>query len=345
MMLQRIAIAIITCFAVVSCKVDFPLDNDQPPVYDINFRYPTDFPAPVYNFENNALSEDGFVLGRKLFYDMRLSRDSTVSCGSCHQQVSAFAHSNHNFSHGIEGQFTKRNSPGLFNLAWHSSFMWDGGINHIEVQPAAPITNAIEMDETLENVVAKISADAGYRQLFANAFGDEEVTTQRMFRAISQFQAMLISDSSKYDAYLRGESTLTPQEANGLALFRQHCESCHAEPLFTDHSFRNNGLPVEPTLNDWGRMGITQNPADSLKFKVPSLRNIGFTYPYMHDGRFATLEEVVDHYRSGIVASPTLDSQLVGGINLTNTERDELILFLGTLNDEAFINDPRFAEP
>jgi cytochrome c peroxidase len=329
-----------------SCSVD-PAIKPVLPADDIEAIVPPGWPQPVYTFENNPLSIEKFRLGRELFYEEKLSADNTIACASCHQNFVAFAHSEHALSHGINGQFGKRNAPGLFNLNWNPYFMWDGGINHIEVQPLGPITNPIEMAESMPSVLAKLNADGKYKTLFKNAYGDEEATTERMFKALAQFMGMFYSYNSRYDLYKRGEDggQLNAQEQSGYQLFQQKCAGCHTEPLFTDYAFRNNGLPVDLSLQDSGRMHITNDPNDRCKFKTPSLRNIMATGPYMHDGRFTTIDQVLDHYASGIVQGPTLDPQLQSGIQLTTTERADLKAFLSTLTDYKFINDTRFNDP
>lgn len=311
---------------------------------DVRFRIPPGFPQPHYDFSLNPVTAAGFKLGRKLFYDPRLSRDNTIACGSCHQQSSAFIHIDHQLSHGIDGLVGTRNAPGLWNLAWHSTFMWDGGINHIENQPLGPIANPVEMDEDINNIIAKLKADANYPGMFEDAFGSDTITTQRITQALTQFQGLIISDNSKYDQYTRGEVALSPQELAGLATFRSKCASCHTEPLFTDDGFHNNGLAPEPTIMDAGRMRITLNPADSLKFKTPSLRNIVITGPYMHDGRFATLSQCLNHYTGPMYPSTTLDPLLTSGIALTAQEKSDLLAFLATLTDFTIIQDPKFRE-
>jgi len=323
------------------CQPDPAIDPQQ----RIKFAVPKGWPQPHYNFENNPLTDDGFELGRKLFFDNRLSRGNTVSCGSCHQPFSAFAQLDHPVSHGVEDRLGTRNSPGLFNLAWHTSFFWDGGVNHIENQPIAPIQNPLEMDETLENIIAKLNEDADYRNRFRKVYGSDTINSQRIFKAITQFMAALVSSNSKYDKYTRGESggTLTSEEVRGLSVFTGKCASCHTPPLFSDFSYRNNGL-MPSGAKDSGRAHITGDPADLYKFKVPSLRNLKYTMPYMHDGRFNTLEKVLDHYATGIHASPTLDTKLSAGIQLTAQERADLIAFLNTLNDNSFVQNPRFQE-
>ncbi|MEY3342372.1 MAG: hypothetical protein RL090_56 [Bacteroidota bacterium] len=312
----------------------------------ITFEIPPGFPAPVYDFNNNEVNRKRFELGRKLFYDPILSRDNTISCGSCHQQEGAFAHIDHRVSHGIDNLNGNRNSPALFNLAWHNSFFWDGGVNHIEVQPISPIQNPVEMDETLANVVQKLQSSSTYRTLFRDAYGSDSITSQMMLKAMSQFMALLISADSKYDKYIRGESggTLTAQELSGLNLFRQKCGSCHVEPLFTDLTFRNNGLD-SVFVDDPGRALITQSPADSGKFKVPSLRNIELSFPYMHDGSINTLDKVLNHYSTGVKNSTTLDPILNGGIQLTTQEKADIISFLRTLTDHKFVTNKEFADP
>ncbi len=312
------------------------------PIY---FDVPKGFPKPVYDFKNNPLTEEGFQLGRKLFYDPILSKDSTISCASCHLQQTGFTHVDHDLSHGIEGKIGTRNSLTLQNLAWSKNFMWDGGVNHLDVQAIAPITSEVEMDETLENVVQKLNSNATYQNLFEKAFGTKKITGQLTLKAISQFVVTLTTANSKYDKVLKKEENFTEMEQKGYKLFQKHCASCHNEPLLASNGFKNNGLAIDPTLNDFGRMKITQNPNDSLKFKVPTLRNIEFTFPYMHDGRFKTLNEVVKHYNSGIQKSKTLAKELQKPINLSDNERVEIISFLKTLIDKEFLFNLKYGFP
>ncbi|MBK7887058.1 MAG: c-type cytochrome [Bacteroidetes bacterium] len=321
-----------------------PDDKNESNGNGVTFYIPDGFPAPVYNFQNNPITPSGFALGRKLFYDPILSRDSSISCGSCHQQFVAFAHADHTLSHGIDGLLGTRNSPALFNIAWYPSFMWDGGVNHLEVQPLAPIANPVEMDESIANVIVKLQRSLTYQAMYQSAFGTDSVTTQLTMRALAQFMGSMISANSKYDKYREGKGALTSPELNGLQLFRTHCESCHSEPLLTDMQFRNNGL--DNTFDsDPGRAKITNLPQDSGLFKVPSLRNIALTYPYMHDGRFQNLGQVLDHYMTGIKQSATLDPLLsTGGIPLNPQDKSDIISFLETLTDQKFITDRRFKE-
>ena len=332
--------------SLTACKPD----ASAPPGPDssalISFTVPQGWPQPVYNFQGNPLTQSGFELGRKLFYDVRLSRDNTISCGSCHQQFAAFAHLDHSISHGIDGLFGTRNSPALYNLAWHPAYFWDGGTAHLEDQPITPIENPVEMDEKITDVVAELGNAADYKEPFTKAFGDAAVTPPRIFKALAQFMGSMVSAGSKYDKYIRGENggSLTAEEQNGLTLFRQKCASCHKEPLFTDFSYRNNGLFVDASLQDSGRAHITHLPDDLHRFKVPSLRNVALSRPYMHDGRFNTLDAVVEHYRTGVIGSPTLDTALSGGISMTDNEKSDIIAFLKTLTDDAFVKDKRFSE-
>ncbi|MCF6129518.1 c-type cytochrome [Flavobacterium sp. AS60] len=305
---------------------------------------PKGWPKPKYDFEKNPLTEEGFQLGRNLFYDPILSRDNTISCQSCHLQQTGFTHVDHQLSHGIEGKIGTRNSMALINLAWKKDFMWDGGVNNLEVQPINPITNPLEMDEKLENVIAKLQASEKYRTLFSKAFGDEKVTSQRLFKALAQFTVMLKSSNSKYDRVMRNEEQYNEREQRGYNLFKTNCASCHKEPLFTDDKFEKNGLTVDETLNDLGRMKISNKKEDYLRFKIPTLRNIQFTFPYMHDGRFKTLTEVVKHYNS-LDHNKSLPKELAKPMNLSDNDRVDLVLFLTTLTDKEFLFDKRFSHP
>jgi len=313
------------------------------------FKQPANFPSPVYSFRDNAVTEDGFLLGRRLFYDPILSADQSISCGSCHIQAAAFTHHGHDLSHGINDLLGNRNTPAIQNLAWYNSFMWDGGILDLDLQPIAPITNPVEMGDTLLAVLKKLNAHPEYPALFKKAFGSNTITTSLLMKALSQFMLMLVSADSKYDKVIRKEGMVfTPEEQNGYTVFKEKCGSCHKEPLFTDFSFRNNGLsPADEP--DEGRSLVSVDSTDQFRFKVPSLRNLGFTFPYMHDGRFYTLDEVLDHYSIGMHNSPTLDPafRLPGnkyGIILSAAEKESIKIFLATLDDSSFIRNPAFSE-
>lgn len=314
----------------------------------IGFQKPSNFPEPVYNFANNKITKEGFVLGRTLFNEPRLSRNNTITCGSCHIQSSAFTQHGHDVSHGIDDRLGTRNSPPIMNLAWSKAFNWGGGVNDLDLQPITPITTHEEMDENLENVYQKLRAMPKYTALFKAAFGTEEINTTRFMKALSQFMLLCISSNSKYDKVMRKEGNLafTSDELEGYNLVKQKCASCHSEPLFTDGSFRNNGLAISP-VNDKGLYGATLIETDRYKFKVPSLRNLKYTAPYMHDGRFLSLSAALEHYNNEVVATPNLDPLLNGsklGIALTATEKTKIIAFLTTLNDEEFIKNQLLAE-
>jgi len=309
------------------------------------FLIPKGFPPPVYRFQNNHRTKEGFELGRKLFYDGILSKDGNFPCSSCHQQFAAFATYEHRLSHGFNNQFSFRNSPGLFNLAWNRELHWDGGINHIEVQPLAPLLDPHEMSENLDQIIGKLKKDKLYPALFSNVFGSPGINSQRILRALAQFTASLVSADAKYDQVKRGTAQFNQYEKTGYEIFQQKCARCHQEPLFTDFSYRNTGMEMDSTLKDFGRMRITGRKEDSLKFRVPSLRNVYLTFPYGHDGRFSTISDVLEHYNSEIVESATLDSSIRKGITISENERFYLITFLGTLTDSSFVKNPLFADP
>ena len=312
------------------------------------FQKPANFPEPSYHFSTNEITQNKFELGRKLFYDPILSRNSTISCGSCHIQTSAFSHHGHTVSHGIDDKLGTRNTPAIMNMAWNASFMWDGGIFDLDLQSIAPITNHVEMDETMENVLKKLRQSSQYPPLFKKAFGENEITTSAVLKALSQFMLMCVSSNSKYDSVMRGEGkTFTAEEQNGYTIFQQKCSNCHKEPLFTDNSFRNNGLTPTP-IDDKGRQLVTLNEEDAYTFKVPGLRNLGYTAPYMHDGRFYTLDAALEHYNSKVKLTPTLDPLLkketFPGIRLKEEEKKYLLAFLKTLDDPYFLKDKKLAE-
>ncbi len=314
---------------------------------DIAFTAPANFPPPVYNFAANPVTPAGFELGRKLFYDARLSRDNTISCGSCHQQFASFIHSAHIVSHGIDGKLGKRNTPAIINMAWSNDFFWDGGVHQLDLVSPNPISNPVEMDEQLGNVLNKLRNDAKYPAMFNAAFGSDEINSTRFLQAMSQFMNMLVSANSRYDKYVRGEgATLTADELEGKSLFEQKCSACHATDLFTDRNFHNNG--IQNSITDSGRYAITLNPLDIGKFKTPTLRNLDKTAPYMHNGSLATLQSVLNYYANGVNNTSTLDTLLRKngsiGIAMTESEKAKIIAFLLTLSDGEIIRDPRFAE-
>ena len=268
-----------------------------------------------------------------------------TSCASCHSPYNAFAHTDHDLSHGIGDQIGTRNAPPLFNLAWHKTFMWDGAINHLDMQALAPIHHPKEMGETIEHVVEKLQANEQYSAAFYHAFQDSTITGEHVLKALSQFQLTLVSFGAKYDSVKLGKWAFNEQEQKGYSIFLKHCNSCHTEPLFTNQRFENNGLPIDTTLYDYGRVVISAKKQDSLLFKVPSLRNFRYSYPYMHDGRFATLNQVLKHYTTGIDSSKTLSKNLKTPIPLSPHEKVDLVAFLLTLNDEAFVFNKKHQFP
>ena len=334
-----------------ACNRSATPEPTDPVVEKVEVPQPSYFPTMTYDLASNPVTYDGFQLGKSLFYDGILSRNGTISCGTCHQQTAAFTHHGHDLSHGIDDKIGLRNAPALQNLAWTKEFFWDGGVQHLDLFPIAPIENPVEMDEKLGNVLQKLrdSKKPDYPELFKKAFGTTEITTERFTKALSQFMVFLVSNNARYDLYLRGTTNaLTVTEKEGLSLFKQKCGSCHSGELFTDQNYRNNGLSTDRNP-DQGRFTITQNPDDRYKFKVPSLRNVGYTAPYMHDGRFATLEQVLEHYGQNVKQTPNLDPLLQQGgklgIALTADEKIKIIAFLKTLSDEQFIQDSRFSDP
>lgn len=331
---MRLVFIIFLSLLVVSCK------KDKIIIEEFSLTYPDYFPQPVYEFTNNEVTKERFELGKKLFFDPILSSDNTISCSSCHAQTHGFADHNVAVSTGVNGLQGTRNSPTIANMIWSTSFMWDGGVNHLEMFSIAPITNPVEMNETMANVVAKLNNSQTYRSAFKEAYGIDVITDQALFRSLSVFMAMIVSDDSKYDQYRQGKASLSSSELAGLDLFRMHCTDCHTEPLFTNNGFSNNGLDSE--FADIGRGLITQDPSDNGKFKVPTLRNIELTYPYMHDGRFWSLEDVLNHYSEGVQQSPTLDPLLSNGIPLSAQEKANIIAFLKTLTDYTLLSDPLF---
>ncbi len=309
-------------------------------------QLPPGFPAPVYDFSQNPLTKEGIALGRFMFYDYRLSKDSTVSCGFCHQQFAAFGHFDHALSHGVGGRQGNRSVPVIFNMLFQKEFMWDGGVNNLEIQPLTPLTDPNEMGVDLKVLISKMQSDPQYRKMFRDAYGTEEITSQRMFRAITQFVATMVSGNSKYDSIINhvGGAAFNPEEQAGYKIYQQKCAACHKEPLFTDLSYRSNGLPYLKQLNDVGRMKITGNTADYLKFKVPTLRNIIKSSPYMHDGRFFDIYQVFDFYDHGVEVTASTDPLVKNGIPLTDAEKRQLYFFLNTLTDYTLIQSTALSE-
>ena len=348
---MRLSFFLLLSLFLVSCSKE-DADNGYEAIVEndtLSIEIPDYFPEVTYNFEANPPTEKGFELGKKLFYDGKLSSDGVVSCGFCHIQDFSFTHHTHIVSHGVNGALGTRNAQPLQNMIFMNEFTWDGAAESLDAQPIIPITAEVEMNESFSNIIDKLQTDKEYPQLFAEAFENGEVNTDNMLKAISQFLVMMVSADSKYDKILKNEgSQFTAEEEAGKVLFDQKCATCHAGVLFTDQSYRNNGLPIDPEYDDEGRSRVTGLQADKYKFKVPSLRNIQITYPYMHDGRFQTLAQVLDHYDSGMVVTENLDPVFQQnenlGISLTEDEKQKIIAFLETLTDDNFLLDDRFAE-
>lgn len=310
---------------------------------------------------DNPLTIQGVALGRMLFYETMLSKDGSQSCASCHRQPDGFSDSTR-FSIGVENLPGKRQAMPVFNMAWHTNaFFWDGRAPLLRDQSLKPIQDPLEMNETLPNVVNKLSQSKTYRDQFIRAFGSDEITSEKMSLAMEQFMLSIVSADSKFDKFMAGEVTLTESEERGRLLFTTEynpffpdisgadCMHCHGGANFENDQYMNNGLDVQMDIEDPGRQAVTMSPADFGKFKVPSLRNIAVTAPYMHDGRFNTLEEVIDHYNAGIKASSTVDPALLNtmpsGLFLDAQDKIDLINFLKTLTDETFLTNPEYETP
>ncbi|MCE2497078.1 MAG: c-type cytochrome [Flavobacteriales bacterium] len=319
-----------------------------------------DFPVPNLP-PDNPLTQSGVQLGKMLFFETKLSLDNSMSCGTCHRQEHAFTDTNR-FSLGVHGLPGKRQAMTVFNMAWNSNgFFWDGRAPLLRDQALMPIIDSLEMAETLENVVAKLTADRKYRDQFKRAFDDEPISATTISLALEQFMLSIVSVESKYDRYLRGEAQLTTGEERGRELFFAEynpffpdesgadCAHCHSPKNFENDEYMNNGLDAEADIDDFGLELTTGLQSDRGKMKVTSLRNIEVTAPYMHDGRFETLEEVVEHYNSGIKSSSTLDVTLANtqqtGLMLTEQDKADLVAFLKTFTDEVLLTNQEYANP
>jgi len=357
-------ILLVAIMGFISCEKEpeIPMPIEEPILLDetpFEFDY-GNLPAPTLPADN-PLTIQGVHLGKMLFYEPMLSLDNSQSCAGCHNQNNGFSDSTR-LSIGVEGLSGKRQAMPIFNMAWHSNeFFWDGRATLLRDQALLPIQDPLEMNETLDNVVAKLSDAKLYRDQFMRTFGSEEITSDKMALAMEQFMMSIVSYDSKYDRYLAGLEQLTESETRGLELFGTEynpffpefsgadCAHCHGGANFENDQFINNGLDIDVNFGDIGREEVTGDSADRAKFKVPSLRNISMTAPYMHDGRFQTLEEVIDHYNEGIQASSTADVTVLNtietGLFLTDQDKQDLINFLHTLTDETFINNPEYQTP
>jgi cytochrome c peroxidase len=317
-------------------------------------------PAPSLPLDN-PLTIQGVKLGRMLFYEKLLSRDGSQACADCHRQQDGFSDTSR-FSIGVELMPGKRQAMPVFNMAWHTNeFFWDGRAHLLRDQALKPIQDPLEMNETLPNVVAKLSNSQLYKDQFIRTFGSNEITPEKMALALEQFMLSIVSADSKFDRFLAGEVELTESENRGRMLFATEynpffpelsgadCMHCHGGANFENDKYMNNGLDAQADITDIGRQAVTGSPNDRAKFKVPSLRNVALTAPYMHDGRFKTLEEVIDHYNAGIQESSTVDPAILNtkatGLFLTKQDKQDLINFLKTLTDDTFQQNPDYASP
>ncbi|MCF7559796.1 cytochrome-c peroxidase [Sabulilitoribacter multivorans] len=316
-----------------------------PPLFQENIL------SPIIPIDNPQTAE-GISLGKKLFFDPILSANNTQACADCHNPQNAFSDSDR-FSDGIDGILGNRNSMPLFNLAWNydEKFFWDGSVFSLEHQAFIPVSDPIEMKSSWTQLEEELQQHPEYPNLFQQAFGTSTIDSTLVTKAIAQFERTLISANSKFDNYLLGNIELTEEELNGFNVFmdenRGDCFHCHGSdknPLWTDNIFHNNGL--DERFSDLGLGEVTGDPADNGKFKSPSLRNLAFTAPYMHDGRFATLEDVINHYSEGLKNSPTIDPLMKkvaqGGVGLSDKDKADLKSFLLALSDYEFINNPDF---
>lgn len=323
-----------------SCSNDdnlglIPFDNPE-----VSLNIPSNFPELNSTVYNNLPTQYGIELGEKLFFDKKLSADNTISCSTCHIQENAFSDHNEK-AVGIEDRISLRNVPPIQNMAFMQFYNWDGSKLKLEDQPLVPIITHEEMDSSILEVIGKIEDDEDYIELFYKAFGDEEITPDRIYNSIAQYEYTLISSNSKYDKVKRDEGeTFSEEEAQGYVVFKEKCISCHSTELFTDQSFRNIGFPLNSNSEEAGRSRVTGDINDYMSFRVPSLRNIEYTAPYGSFGQFTTLKDLLDYLSNGVLEADNLDPILKENDNripLTEEEKSYLISFLKTLSDEKFI--------
>lgn len=370
-MKQRFALFIALSVLLFSCETDVEAPETTP----YTFNEIGTFAQPQIP-QDNPTTVEGVNLGRMLFYEKKLSADNSISCGTCHQQKFAFTDGDQALSTGVGGAIGKRNTMAIINLAWEKNFMWNGVAQTLEEQAHLPMENPIEMHQDLNRAVNKLQNTGTYPPLFLKAFGSKEITKENVLKALAQFERTLVSVNSRYDKWVASEKDIrfrtgfTPDETEGFKLFFQHpnanevfdpsqtifrggnCGDCHSGDQFTNRKFANNGLDLETT--DPGMGEVTGKATDNGKFKVPTLRNISLTAPYMHDGRFKTLEEVLDHYNDHVkLQSPNIAPDMFATNNfgtnqplgLTATEKRQIVAFLKTLTDEGFVTDERFSDP
>ena len=359
-LLSALALAVAGCHHGTDAADEGPAPAPTP----YTLAVPAGFPSPVVPADN-PLTVEGIALGRQLFYEKALSSTGTMACGSCHQQSKAFTDGKA-LAVGVDGVANSRGAMSLANVAWSTALQWDGAFTTLEAQAQHPIENAPEMHQSLAVGAARLQATDTYPALFRAAFGTRTITNDLVLKALAQFERTLVSAGSRYDQFRTTRTGFSADELAGLQLYTTHiapgivrgaeCFHCHTQPLMSsayEGKFFNNGLDL--TFADAGRGAITGLAADQGKFVAPSLRNIALTAPYMHDGRFQTLQAVLDHYSDHVqMASPNLDNNLIQGINnppfgthmdLTATEKRQVLAFLLTLTDSAFVQNPAFAAP
>jgi cytochrome c peroxidase len=360
MFLRKKTILFLSVFAALviytGCKKDDPYLEYSPTPYELVI--PCGFP-PMPVPADNPMTVEGVWLGRNLFWEKKLSKNNVQSCGTCHAPDAAFSDTAQ-FSTGVDGMQGNRQAMALVNLGWSSFFFWDGRVSSLEQQVLKPVPNPIEMNLPWPEAVRKLQEDDEYPLMFYQAFGTYTIDSMLVAKAIAQFMRTMISGNSKFDKYACGTGSLTSQELQGLNLFNvdrnipggimgADCFHCHNYPFMQlQNEFHNNALDVEP-FADLGRGGITMNVNDNGRFKVPTLRNIAVSAPYMHDGRFTTLDEVINHYSTGLNNSSTVSPLMLniadGGVQLPPAEKAALKAFLETLTDWEFINNPDFRDP
>jgi len=333
---------------VCSCSSESPpVVAPAPPTDPVEITAPGFPPLPIP--PDNPTTRQGIDLGRRLFYDPILSSTVSMSCASCHAPEFAFTDHANTVSTGVRGLRGRRNAPSLTNIGWNLAQFWEGRRTTLEEQAGDPVPAHDEMDLPWDQAVGRVATDPRYPPLFRAAFGTPEVSRDRIVKAIAQFERTMVSVGSRYDTFLRTRTGFTASERRGYVMFfneKADCFHCHVDKTFTDFGYQNNGL--DSIFTDTGRMMISGDSNDLGKFKTPTLRNLAFTAPYMHDARFATLQEVIDHYDLHAKASPTVNPFIrVSGrtLGLTAQDKQDLLAFLLTLTDSAFVNNAELQSP
>jgi cytochrome c peroxidase len=365
MKLRLLTLSLAAALLVAACSKDDtggvtppPPAGDCEPATPLVINAPAGYPE-MPNPSDNRLTVEGVELGRLLFYDPILSGDSTQACGTCHLQNHGFSDFQP-FSEGIKGIKGNRHAPTIVNPAYTHDTFWDGRVHSLEEQATKPVPNEIEMSLPWPTAIERLQRHPDYPDKFCAAFGDKRITMQRVVKAIAQFERTFVSFNSKYDRVLRGEDTFTGAEAAGEKIFNTEigdCFHCHQAPLFTTNTFHNTGL--DSVVVDRGRFDVTGNPVDMGKFKAPSLRNCTERLVFMHDGRFSDLHQVINHYNLGFFDGDLVDPLIRARIpnpdpNLPPSKKrrpmregeiDTLIIFLGTLSDPTYLNNPALSNP